>query len=99
MSARLEGALIDTGHWRHFYVLTGLAWGLMAGDRRRIRTARIVADHRPYLMQRLLLVAPSRRENRILGRVATSCGSRAGLKLVSSRPLPLRPPRILASIR
>ena len=34
-----EGFVIDTDHWRHFYVVTGLMWGLMlepAAVRRRM---------------------------------------------------------------
>ena len=29
----VEGWIIDTDHWRHFYLLLALLWGLMAGDR------------------------------------------------------------------
>jgi O-antigen ligase len=29
----LEGFIIDTDHWRHFYVLLSLLWGLMGADR------------------------------------------------------------------
>lgn len=29
----VEGWIIDTDHWRHFYLLLALVWGLMAGDR------------------------------------------------------------------
>lgn len=28
-----EGMIIDTDHWRHFYLLAGMAWGLMAADK------------------------------------------------------------------
>lgn len=65
----LEGYLIDTDHWRHFYLLMGVVWGLMASDTRVIRKARIVRDSRPILMRNLLIVPPSRRGNRITGRV------------------------------
>ena len=55
------GSVIDTDHWRHFFVLMGLAWGLVLaerGDRAaevarnaerlRIRTARVLRrTHRP----------------------------------------------------
>ena len=30
----LEGMIIDTDHWRHFYLLVGLSWGLMAAHER-----------------------------------------------------------------
>lgn len=29
----VEGAVIDTDHWRHFWALAGLSWGLAAADR------------------------------------------------------------------
>jgi O-antigen ligase len=31
------GAVIDTDHWRHFYLLLGLVWGAIALERRRQR--------------------------------------------------------------
>lgn len=31
----LEGAVIDTDHWRHFYLLAAIVWGLMAGEMQR----------------------------------------------------------------
>ena len=95
----LEGALIDTDHWRHMYLLMGCVWGLMAGDRRNIRRARIVADHRPYLMQQLVLVPPARRQGKIVGRVLDRHVRRPALKLVTRRPADQRPPRILANLR
>jgi O-antigen ligase len=65
----LEGYLIDSDHWRHFYLLMGVTWGLMASDRRVVRKARILRDCRPILMRSILIVPPSRRGVRILGRV------------------------------
>ncbi len=65
----LEGLLIDSDHWRHFYVLMGVVWGLMAADRREIRTSRIVRDRRPLLMLSVLVIPPSMRPPRITGRV------------------------------
>jgi O-antigen ligase len=64
-----EGLLIDSDHWRHFYLLMGVVWGLMASDTRVKRTARIVRDVRPVLMRAVLIVPPSKRGVRILGRV------------------------------
>ena len=29
----LEGVVIDTDHWRHFYLLMGVVWGLMVAER------------------------------------------------------------------
>ena len=65
----IEGYLIDSDHWRHFYLLMGVVWGLMASDQRIIRKARIVRDRRPILRQRLLIIPPSKRGVRIIGRV------------------------------
>lgn len=65
----LLGSLIDSDHWRHFYLLLGAVWGLMAGDRRIIRSARIIADRRPLLLQPVILVPPARRERRIVRHV------------------------------
>ncbi len=33
ISNALQGLVIDTDHWRHFYLLLGLVWGLMCVDR------------------------------------------------------------------
>lgn len=62
----LLGFIIDSDHWRHFWLLTAIVIGLMAGDRRRLREGRIVADRRPALMQPLLIIGPSEREGRIV---------------------------------
>lgn len=32
----LEGLVVDTDHWRHFYLIVGLVWGLAAYDRRSL---------------------------------------------------------------
>jgi len=34
-----EGFVIDTDHWRHFYLLLGLVWGLAAATLREVRRA------------------------------------------------------------
>lgn len=65
----IEGALIDTDHWRHFYLLMGVVWGLMAADRRAVRKPRIVRDVTPTLRKAVLIVPPTSRGVRILGRV------------------------------
>jgi hypothetical protein len=33
-----EGVVIDTDHWRHFYLLLGMIWGLAAATLRQMRT-------------------------------------------------------------
>ena len=65
----LEGVLIDSDHWRHFFLLLAIVWGLMASDRRPVRRARILSDRRPVLLQTVLIIPPSRRSGRILGQV------------------------------
>lgn len=62
-----EGVLIDSDHWRHFYLLLALVWGMMAADQRQLRPARILRDLRPVLLQSVLLIPPSRRPMRIVG--------------------------------
>ncbi len=36
----VEGWIVDTDHWRHFYVLLGLLWGLMIGEQSNARKIR-----------------------------------------------------------
>jgi hypothetical protein len=38
-----EGFVIDTDHWRHFYLLLGMIWGLFAATFRQAHDARIAA--------------------------------------------------------
>jgi O-antigen ligase len=38
----LIGNVIDTDHWRHFYLLLGIVWGCIALEQRHQRMARIV---------------------------------------------------------
>lgn len=47
----LEGLLIDIDHWRHFYLLMAVVWGLMLTDRAIQRRPRIVADISEQRMQ------------------------------------------------
>ncbi len=62
-----EGAIIDTDHWRHFYLLLGVVVGLLASPLPRpARPARIVRDRRPILLRQVVLLAPDRRGARIL---------------------------------
>ena len=32
-----EGAIIDSDHWRHYYLVLGVLWGLMAASRAYLR--------------------------------------------------------------
>ena len=91
----VEGFVIDTDHWRHFYLLMGVVWGLMAGDAREVRKAKIIRDRRPILMLKELVVPPSRRQARIAGRVPR----RPAICRPERRLPPQREPRILARYR
>jgi O-antigen ligase len=94
----IEGYLIDSDHWRHFYLLTGVVWGLMASDTRVPRKARIVRDVRPVLMRGILIVPPSKRGNRILGRVPQRVALvPSGLAHPRRRPAPRRQARIVSA--
>ena len=94
-AAILQGTLIDSDHWRHFYLLMGVVWGLMAGDAREVRKAKIIRDRRPILMLKELVVPPSRRQARIAGRVPR----RPAICRPERRLPPQREPRILARYR
>jgi O-antigen ligase len=61
-----EGIIIDTDHWRHYYLLMGLVWGLMIADRTIVRSPRIVADRRPILLKSMHTRRAPRRQARSL---------------------------------
>jgi O-Antigen ligase len=96
-----EGVIIDSDHWRHVYMLMGIAWGLMAADNRELRSARIIADRRPTLMQHLLLVPPTRRAARIVGRVPARIPSGRAVVLggAAQPTFERRRPKIARSLR
>lgn len=74
----VEGVLIDNDHWRHFYLLMAVVWGLMLSDRRIVRRPRIIADISEQRMQLAgipnmpLKPAEPARPARIQARVATT---------------------------
>ncbi len=84
----LEGALIDSDHWRHFYLLMGIVWGLMAGDVREIRKARIVADLGPVYTPHTHLAPLARRAPRLLGPAPNGMPSRTPTIVIRAKPLP-----------
>jgi len=47
----LLGFLIDNDHWRHFYLLLAIVWGLMLTDQSIVRRPRIIADISEQRMQ------------------------------------------------
>ncbi len=62
----IEGFVIDIDHWRHFYLLMALVWGLMLGDR-RIATLKTGSSRPPKILRPAKTVRP-RRATRIIGR-------------------------------
>ena len=34
MGAAVESFIIDSDHWRHYFLILGVLWGLMAASRR-----------------------------------------------------------------
>ena len=38
--ATLEGIVIDTDHWRHYFLLLGMVWGLSIATRRAVARRR-----------------------------------------------------------
>ena len=58
--------MIDVDHWRHFYLLMALVWGLMLGDR-RVATLK-AAPSRPAKIKTPMMIIPARRAPRIVGR-------------------------------
>ncbi|HRD76642.1 MAG TPA: O-antigen ligase family protein [Hyphomicrobiaceae bacterium] len=59
------GFFVDQDHWRHLYLLLGVGWGLMTGDRRLLRPARVMVARR--LVPEHLGLQISRRRARIIG--------------------------------
>jgi O-antigen ligase len=39
--AMVEGLVIDTDHWRHFFLLVGIIWGASAATLKSVRPARL----------------------------------------------------------
>lgn len=46
LATALEGVIIDSDHWRHFYLLSGMAWGLMTAPGLRVAAASMTPEHR-----------------------------------------------------
>ncbi|MEO1265142.1 MAG: O-antigen ligase family protein [Pseudomonadota bacterium] len=59
------GLLVDTDHWRHFFMVAALVWGLMAA---RQRPAQVLARTRePRIRGRIVKAKAPRRRQTILG--------------------------------
>jgi O-Antigen ligase len=63
----IEGFVIDIDHWRHFYLLMAIVWGLMLGDR-RVATLKQATSPRPPKILRPAKTVRPRRAPRIIGR-------------------------------
>jgi hypothetical protein len=60
VATALEGFVIDIDHWRHFYLLMALIWGMMVGDREITR--KTGPNRQPTIVRRvdMLIIRPSR---------------------------------------
>lgn len=81
-----EGVLIDSDHWRHFYLLLALVWGMIAAAPRTTRPARRLKQRRPLLLQKLLLIPQSRRQPRIIRTTESTAPVRRDRKLAGKIP-------------
>ncbi|MEZ5843186.1 MAG: hypothetical protein R3D27_05560 [Hyphomicrobiaceae bacterium] len=101
----LEGLIIDTDHWRHFYLLMGVVWGLMAAAQparvlttstiphRRRRAARITGRFISALPSLAALRSP-RRPARITGFARSRLPRHIAVPRRPRLTPPRRPPRI-----
>jgi O-antigen ligase len=78
VATALEGFVIDIDHWRHFYLLMAVVWGLMIGDRAIIGRAS-QPSRPPKIVRRIhmLIIQPSRNP-RIVGRLKRRHGCIVG---------------------
>jgi O-antigen ligase len=74
VATAIEGFVVDIDHWRHFYLLMAIVWGLMVGDR-SIPNAAYMPSRPPRIIRRvdMLIIRPSRNP-RIIGRLARRHG-------------------------
>ena len=59
-----EGVIVDTDHWRHFYLLMAIIWGLMAGSS---NTAPAIERRAPRLVRPQPRAAVSHRRPSLIG--------------------------------
>jgi O-antigen ligase len=82
VAVAFEGFVVDIDHWRHFYLLMAIIWGLMIGDRRidgRATTHVSGPNRPPRIIRRvdMLIIRPSR-PPRIIGRLPRRHGRIVG---------------------
>jgi len=101
----VEGLIIDTDHWRHFYLLMGIVWGLMSATPQRHAIAQPVQAHVPRrparitgrfvgAMPKLKAVRQPRRPARITGRARPRLPRHIALPRRRKITAPRRPARI-----
>jgi hypothetical protein len=80
----LEGFVVDIDHWRHFYLLMAVIWGLMIGDRTASRQTG--PNRLPKIVRRIdmLIIRPSRNP-RIIGYAKRRHGCIVGPALTTGR--------------
>jgi O-antigen ligase len=104
----LEGAIIDTDHWRHFYLLMAIIWGLMSAStfaekaapqavrpRRPARVVRAVPVRVPTLCAPAVRVPTLRIPTLHAPIVRMAATQRQNLREAPSRRLPSILPRML----
>ncbi len=57
----IEGFVIDTDHWRHFFLLLGMIWGLAAATLNHVRTRRAPLPEGRFLPAGTLIESAERR--------------------------------------
>jgi hypothetical protein len=82
VAVAFEGFVVDIDHWRHFYLLMAIIWGLMIGDRAiegRAAGNMTGPNRPPRIIRRvdMLIIRPSRKP-RIVGRLPRRHGRIVG---------------------
>jgi hypothetical protein len=53
----LEALIVDTDHWRHFYLLLGVVWGLVAATRKAFHDGPLGLSRRERVVKTGLLIS------------------------------------------
>jgi O-Antigen ligase len=99
VAVAFEGFVVDIDHWRHFYLLMAIIWGLMIGDRAIAGRGAVNAtgpNRPPRIIRRvdMLIIRPSRHP-RIVGRLPRRRGRIIGPARRQLKALPVIPRREL----
>ncbi len=98
----VQALFIDIDHWRHAFLLLGLAWGIMGSETRAItdRSRRIVRDRRHKLLKPTVTVLPMRRGNRIIRKLPERIELPRKLDAEAKKRFPCRrPSKIIRDLR